>query len=206
MQVVNRICDMVYLSLLWVVCSIPLVTIGLSTAALYHTHVNVFEEGEGNITKTFFRSFKQSWKQALPLGAIFVLLSAFCLFVMLGTSIGEEVYLTGFVVSFVLLLQLVLFQIYLYPLIGHFYLTVPQLLRMAFQIICMHPIKSLLLVIFYIIVVTAVIFYPPLAMIVPAGYVWIASSVYTPLFFRYIRVSKGESSEETLTLPDDTQN
>lgn len=72
MQVLTRLTDLLILSLLWTVCSIPLITIGPATAALYYVILKMTEDAESSIVRSFFRSF---WKNLVQ-GMVLTLLCA----------------------------------------------------------------------------------------------------------------------------------
>lgn len=63
-RALSRICDFVILNILWLVCSIPIVTIGASTTALYSVMQKIVRNEEGYIARSFFKAFKQNFKQA----------------------------------------------------------------------------------------------------------------------------------------------
>lgn len=73
----NRFCDLVFLSFFWTVCSLPVVTIGASSAALYRAAVESFRYDEGSTVSDFFHYFKQNVKQSIPLSLICVFWAAF---------------------------------------------------------------------------------------------------------------------------------
>lgn len=79
-QVFLRIAYGCFLNLLWFLCSIPIVTIGASTTALYDVAMRIAEERDGDLAQQFFRAFKLNFKQAtaiwLPLLALGVFLGA----------------------------------------------------------------------------------------------------------------------------------
>jgi len=52
------------LNILWLICCLPIVTIGASTTALYYTCFKIAKDEGSYITTMFFRSFKQNFKQA----------------------------------------------------------------------------------------------------------------------------------------------
>ena len=52
------------LNVLWLVCCLPIVTIGASTTALYYTSFKIAKDEGSYITTMFFRSFRQNFKQA----------------------------------------------------------------------------------------------------------------------------------------------
>ena len=59
-----------YLNLLWFIFSIPIVTAGASTAALYYVSLKIVREEEHGLTAMFVRAFKENFKQATVLWLI----------------------------------------------------------------------------------------------------------------------------------------
>lgn len=76
-QLMLRFCYACWLNLLWLVCSIPIVTIGASTTALYYVMLKVVRNEESNVTSMFFRAFKENFKQATVLWLIMFGIGAF---------------------------------------------------------------------------------------------------------------------------------
>lgn len=66
-QLLLRLAYSCYLNLLWFVCSIPIVTIGASTTALYYVTLKLVDENEGMITQQFFRAFRENFRQSTTL-------------------------------------------------------------------------------------------------------------------------------------------
>ncbi len=81
-QIMMRLAWGCYLNLLWLVCSLPIVTIGAATTALYYVTLKIAENEEGDITQQFFRSFKANFKQATVLWLILLAVG-----IVLGTDI-----------------------------------------------------------------------------------------------------------------------
>ncbi len=52
------------LNVLWLICCIPIFTIGASTTALYSVMLKVIDKKEGKITQSFFAAFKANFKKA----------------------------------------------------------------------------------------------------------------------------------------------
>lgn len=61
----NKIGDIILANLLFILCSIPLVTIGPSLTALYHCMLRTVKGNNNGTVKTFFRAFRQSFRQSL---------------------------------------------------------------------------------------------------------------------------------------------
>ncbi len=53
--------DLFFLTVLWAVCSIPIVTIGASTTALYYVTLKMAGNREGYLWKAFFKSFQTNF-------------------------------------------------------------------------------------------------------------------------------------------------
>ena len=68
-EVVSRIADLVVLNLLFVLCSLPIITIGASTTALYGVTKKMAE----NIFRNYFRLFKENFKQSTIMWIILLL-------------------------------------------------------------------------------------------------------------------------------------
>ena len=52
----NKATDTLIATLLWLVCSIPIITIGASTTAFYSVMLKLVKDEESYITKSFFKS------------------------------------------------------------------------------------------------------------------------------------------------------
>ena len=61
----NKLGDIVIANLLFFLSFIPVITIGPSLTALYHCMMRTVKGNNNGTTKTFFRAFKESFKQSL---------------------------------------------------------------------------------------------------------------------------------------------
>ena len=75
-QVAMRAAASCYLNLLWFVCSVPLVTVGASTAALYAVTLKLVAGEDDHLTQRFFRAFRENFKQATVLWGVALALGA----------------------------------------------------------------------------------------------------------------------------------
>ena len=83
MNFVNKIIDLVVLSVLWTLGCIPVVTIGASSAALYYAAAKSVRCQRGHAAKEFWRAYKSNLKR----GVVFELIWAVLAFMMLSTDI-----------------------------------------------------------------------------------------------------------------------
>lgn len=64
-----------WLNILWLVCSLPIVTIGASTTALIYSCMKLRKD-EGYPTNNFFKSFKENFRQSTALWLIYLVVGA----------------------------------------------------------------------------------------------------------------------------------
>lgn len=73
---ITRFWDMVKLNFIWLICSLPVITIGVSTVAAYSVTLRMIEENEGYVVRNFFKAFKENFKQGMAIGPITLLFAA----------------------------------------------------------------------------------------------------------------------------------
>ena len=73
MITMTRITDCIFLSLFWMLCCIPVVTVGASFAALYDASYRTFRKNERNSWQRFFAVFRDNWKAGILPTLIFLL-------------------------------------------------------------------------------------------------------------------------------------
>ena len=78
MRVLSKICDIVCLNVLWLVCSLSIITIGASTTALYTVMLKLVKNEEGYIFKGFLHAFKLNFKQSTIIWLILLLCGGVC--------------------------------------------------------------------------------------------------------------------------------
>ena len=76
-QLMLKLCYACYLNLLWFLCSIPIITVGAATTALYYACLKIVRDEDSHVGALFFRSFKENFKQAT---VIWLIMLAFGLF------------------------------------------------------------------------------------------------------------------------------
>lgn len=64
MRFLTRLADLMILNLLFLATSIPIVTIGASWTAMYYVTLKMVRNEDAYIARSYFRSFKQNFKQA----------------------------------------------------------------------------------------------------------------------------------------------
>lgn len=66
--------DMMLLNLMWILCSLPIITIGASTTALLYTGMKLAKGRDGYVIRNFWKSFRQNFKQSTIIYLILLVL------------------------------------------------------------------------------------------------------------------------------------
>lgn len=188
-RALTHIGNLAILSVLWLVCSAPLFTIGAANTAMYTAIHKVIGQGEGNVFQQFFRGFRESFRQAtlsfLPLD-------------LLGVITIVESFVTGYLQEqgaplgalrpvFLLLGGVtVIWMVYVGAYTARFLDTVKKTLKVSGILLLMYPLASLLLLAVFILGCIAIRFFQPLIMVFPGLYGWLAHSLLERIFLQYI--------------------
>lgn len=145
--VLTSLFDHVLVGFLWMVCSIPIITLGASTSAAFSVLLGV-DKSSGSIIRGFFASFKSCFKQATAVWC--VLLAAGALIaanVMACSRIGNDSVIgimfrgTAAIVTLCYLLSVSL----MFPVIAKFRVKLSQLLHNVLYYAVQKPGLSLLM-------------------------------------------------------------
>lgn len=129
MVFLSRMADMFFLSLLWLVCSLPVITLGPATAALYHVTLRLARKEEVKIAGCFFQGFKNNFKQGVVLNLIFLVVGAVIVADYLFMSMVEGTAASfSSACFFAMGIWLLCIIFYTYPLQAQFYNSIRQTL------------------------------------------------------------------------------
>ena len=135
MMGLSRLADMFFLSVMWLVCCLPIITIGPSTTAMYYVALKWARKDEVKISAAFFDAFKKNFKQGVVLNLIFLVVGIVLGLDYLIMSAQESTY--GAISSICFLVMgvwLLGIMFYAYPLQAQFYNTIRQTLINAAQL------------------------------------------------------------------------
>ena len=79
-KLVGRLADAALLSFLWLVCSLPVITIGASSTALDYVTLKMTEDKEGRLAAQFWRCFKKNLRQSIGIWLGFAAVGALLAF------------------------------------------------------------------------------------------------------------------------------
>lgn len=65
-QIMTKVFDIFWLSVISILCCIPVITIGASLSSLYYVMLKLVRDEETAVTRNYFKAFKQNFVQSLP--------------------------------------------------------------------------------------------------------------------------------------------
>ena len=130
------------LNILWLVCCLPIVTIGASTTALYYTSFKIAKDEGSYITKMFFHSFKQNFRQATVIWLIMLVTGliigadAVLLYRLRATSTGTVAVIWTLLLAaiFACMIAYAIVLAYIFPLLSIASNTTVNMFKNAFLI------------------------------------------------------------------------
>lgn len=134
-RVLTRIFDFILLNVLWLVCSLPVVTIGASTTALYAVMMKVAANEEGYILRGFLDAFRSNLKQSTAVWLILLAVGAvigidFMIVRRMPGKLAEVGTVLLGAASFIYMVEV----IFVFPLIARFENSTFQMMKNAILI------------------------------------------------------------------------
>ncbi len=129
----GKLVDMLVLTGLWVLTSIPLFTLGASTTALYYVALHLAENKESYVVRSFMQAFKENLRQGIAAGLIIMAAGIF-----LGCDMYLYYHMEGkagsilFWASLVLTAFFSMTVLYVFPLLARCRTDLKHLFVMAF--------------------------------------------------------------------------
>ena len=163
----SRLADLFWLNLLFIVCCIPIVTIGAATTALYYVTLKMAKDEEGYITKSYFRSFKRNFAQATVIWAMFLFVATILMFDFRIAG-GSDGSMSNVIVVAVFAMVIVVAMVltYVFPILAKFDNTVLNTVKNAFLISIRHLPYTILMIVISIVPVVLIWFFPALLILV----------------------------------------
>lgn len=210
----GRVADLIILNLLCLICCIPIVTAGASITAMYYVTLKMARDEESYIVRSFFKSFKENFKQATIINVI-MLATAIMLFLDLNIVNNMEgtMYKVLFCIFIAFTFLYALLFLYIYPVLSKFYNTIKNTFVNAFLMAIRHlPYTFLMLVISLIPI--GILFIPSfqiqsilIMLFILMGFATVAyfnSKFLVKIFDNYIPKEEDEADKEALPESGDT--
>ena len=74
MHYANKFADLMLLNIITLICCIPIITAGAAITAMHNVLLKIYRDEESYIFKTYFKSFKENFKQSTAIWMIYLVL------------------------------------------------------------------------------------------------------------------------------------
>lgn len=152
----KRVVNVFLLNFLWIIFSIPLVTIGASSCAAFYVCMKIVDDNEVHVFKDFLKAFKTNFKQGTLLWAFTApCIYALCLmWPLIKDGEGNFITITGAVVFTVIVIFALLYS---YPMIARYENNLKKIIRNSIGISFQYFKKTIILVV--ILAAELIVFY-----------------------------------------------
>lgn len=188
-QVVNKIVNICFISVLWLIWCVPIVTAGASTTAMYYTVNKVLRHNRSYVFKEFWGAFKSNFKQATIIWLILLVIG-----IIMGTdaAIMKAFYEAGselgkfYVVFYVMLAFEIVYGTYIFANIARFENTTKEIFKNAGLMAVAHLPWSFLILVLLLLTLLLDLILPFLILVLPAIYMWMCNLILERIFRKYM--------------------
>jgi len=180
------VADTLIMSLMWLVFSLPIVTIGASTAALFYVSTRRIAEREGYITSDFWHAFKTNFKKATILWLMVLVVTLILIFNIFFVEHLGSLAAFMWVAQYIFLLQVWFICIFLFPLTARFDMGIIQTIKSSFFMGNRHFLTSLTCTALMVAVIVSVYLTHGIMFFAAAGvYAMLSSYMIMRVFKKY---------------------
>lgn len=201
MLFLSRLFDVLIISIFFLICCVPVITIGPAFCALYASARRIVVRREGYVTKEYFHSFRINLVQGVL--AWLVLLAVMTLMginVFYAATAWKNVFgIAASAVYFAVISAALIVSGYLFPILSRFECKGKRLLASAVTMAVTHPGTSVMLlflqIAFYVLLVMSYAAFPLLLFVLPVGFAVLQQRILEKIFVQYMEdVSDGEET------------
>lgn len=185
MQALGKMADLMWLNILTMICCIPIITIGPSLTAMNYMALKIVRDEECYITRGFFKSFKENFKQGTVIGLLMLLVVAILagdFYILKHMELGKFLQVAVTAVAVLVVFTLM----YVFPVLAKFENTIWRTIKNAFLMSIMQFPKTILMVIIYAIPLVVLLIslraVPVVFLFGFSGPAWLCAKLYNKFF------------------------
>ena len=204
-RAMSKIADLLWLNILFVVCCVPVFTIGAALTAMYSVTFKMTVNEEGSISRDFFKAFRENFKQATYL---WLIMAGIGLFILADTFIiaylpAQIQEIAMYVLAGIGVLFLITFS-YLFPLQSRFENPIKRTLMNALLISIRHLLPTTVAVAALTAAPALILwfkpelmldFFPIVILILFSAIAFFVSKLLRPIFQKYIDLQQAQQEE-----------
>lgn len=186
----GKLVDCLLLSLLWLISSLPIITIGASSTALYAAAYHGIRKDEAPVWRTYWIAFRENWKRSTCIWLILlVLLLVFSVDALYfrskrlqGAALGSLYY-----VFLVILCFFGVWMSFLWAYCSRCNGSMREVLKITLQLMLVHPIQVIFVFLPLLIALMAEYLLPGILILLPAPIAYLAWGPIDKILYQHMR-------------------
>lgn len=176
-QIMTKVFDVFWLSVISILCCIPVITIGASLSSLYYVMLKLVRDEETAVTRNYFKAFKQNFVQSLPVTLLLLVIIGILTadFHILGQNGGQNASIIYGCCVVILLAVAAVFS-YVFPLMARYQNTLRKTFENAARLAASHLWQTAVMVV---------------VNLFPLGWFLISAETFAAVFWIWIFVGMG---------------
>lgn len=176
-QIMTKVFDILWLSVLSILCCIPVITIGASLSSLYYVMLKLVRDEETAVTRNYFKAFKENFLQSLPVTLILLVIIGILAadFHILGQGGNQSTSVIYGCCVVILLAATAVFS-YVFPLMARYQNTIRKTFENAARLAASHLWQTAVMV---------------LVNLFPLGWFLISAETFAAIFWIWVFVGLG---------------
>ncbi len=179
-QIMTKVFDIFWLSVISILCCIPVITIGASLSSLYYVMLKLVRDEETAVTRNYFKAFKQNFVQSLPVTLLLLVIIGILTadFHILGQNGSQNASIIYGCCVVILLAAAAVFS-YVFPLMARYQNTLRRTFENAARLAASHLWQTVVMVV---------------VNLFPLGWFLISAETFAAVFWIWIFVGMGIQS------------
>ena len=200
----GKVTDVACMSILWLLTSLPVITIGASTAAFYSFTLDAVQDGEGAVLRSYFSEFRKNFKKATILWMLQLILTVF---LTVNLFAAWNFYLAKGIIGLGLL-SLALFGmivcigtgLYLYPILVSYDFPIKKVIADSFIMAVGNPHVTLSVIVVFLLAGVGIYYISGLFFFWIGLAIFFSSYFIWGLFLKYagVKIEKKKKKKKTI--------
>ncbi len=198
MELAGKVADICILSLVWLLTSLPIITIGASCTALYYSITKSVRKDCGHAVREFFSSFRQNFKEGAWITLMLLPMVALVVYSLIVNNLGITESSVGtalILIQCIILIISVFVSVYVFAILSRFSFSALQCIQTSFTMAARHVFTTFLLAAILLASCELIYRLPFLIVILPGIATLISSLLIERVFRKYM--TKPDTEELT---------
>lgn len=200
MTLLGKFANLIFINIFWLICSLPVVTIGAATTAMYSVCFKIVNNKSVSIIKDYFKSFKENLKQATVIWGLLLIagvLVGYVIYLAIGQSLsGSTVGFVSLIIYVLISVVLVSMLTYAFAVLAYFDNSIMETLKNAAILGISYSGYTILMVVCNVLLAVLGVLYCPFA--IPVTPVLINTLLLNRIFRKHTPVEETSTDEISL--------